>query len=76
MKRAYTDIPEGQMHYRFEGEGEPIILLHMAVSSSDEYTRAMHFLSRKYRAIAPDFLGAGDSDPAPAHIWYRTMPAP
>ena len=28
MKRAYTDIPEGQMHYRTEGEGEPIILLH------------------------------------------------
>jgi pimeloyl-ACP methyl ester carboxylesterase len=65
MRRAYTDIPEGQMHYRIEGEGEPIILLHMAVSSSDEFTRVMHFLSKKYSAIAPDFLGAGDSDPAP-----------
>jgi len=25
----------------------------------------MHFLSKKYRAIAVDFLGFGDSDPAP-----------
>ena len=65
MKRAYADIPEGQVHYRIEGEGEPVILLHMAVASSDEFVRPMHFLSKSYRAIALDFLGAGDSDPAP-----------
>jgi pimeloyl-ACP methyl ester carboxylesterase len=65
MKRAYVDIPEGQVHYRIEGEGEPIIFLHMAVASSDEFVRPMHFLSKSYRAIAIDFLGAGDSDPAP-----------
>jgi len=65
MKRAYADIPEGQMHYRIEGEGEPILLLHMAVGSSDEFSRAMHYLSKSYCAIAPDFLGAGDSDPTP-----------
>ena len=71
MKRAYADIPEGQMHYRVEGEGETILLLHMAVASSDEFTRVMHFLSRKYRAIALDFLGFGDSDPAPRE--YRII---
>jgi len=32
MKRAFTDIPEGQMHYRVEGTGEPVLLLHMAVA--------------------------------------------
>ena len=65
MKRAYTDIPEGQMHYRFEGEGDPIIFLHMSVGSSDEYSGVLHFISKKYRGIAVDFLGFGDSDPAP-----------
>jgi len=65
MKRAYADIPEGQMHYRMEGDGEPILLLHMAVGSSDEFSRVMHFLSQRYRAIALDLLGAGESDPAP-----------
>ena len=65
MKRAYAEIPEGQMHYRIEGEGEPILLLHMAVSSSDEFSRVIPFLTPKYRAIALDFLGAGDSDPSP-----------
>ena len=65
MKRAYADIPEGQIHYRVEGNGNPILLLHMAVASSDEYSRVMHFLSPKYRAVAMDFLGAGDSDASP-----------
>ena len=65
MKRAFTDIPEGQMHYRMEGNGEHILLLHMAVASSDEFTRVMHFLSPSYLAIALDCLGFGDSDPAP-----------
>ena len=65
MKRAFIDIPEGQMHYREEGKGEPVILMHMAVASSDEFTRVMHYLSPKYRAIAVDFMGFGDSDPVP-----------
>ena len=65
MKRAYVDIPEGQIHYRIEGKGEPLLLLHSAVGSSDEYSRAIPFLSKKYCAIAMDYLGHGKSDPAP-----------
>ena len=65
MKRAYADIPEGQIHYRIEGSGEPVLLLHAAVTSSGEYTRVIPFLSKTYCAIAMDFLGNGDSDPAP-----------
>jgi len=65
MKRAYADIPEGQIHYRIEGNGEPFLLLHMALASSDEYTRLMPFLSRNYRTIAMDYLGQGDSDQTP-----------
>jgi pimeloyl-ACP methyl ester carboxylesterase len=65
MKKAYTDIPEGQVHYRIDGTGEVILLLHASVSSSDEYARVMPFLSKKYCAVAMDFLGNGNSDPAP-----------
>ena len=39
MKRAFADIPEGQMHYRIEGSGEPVLLLHAATNSADEFTR-------------------------------------
>ena len=39
MKRAYADIPEGQIHYRIEGSGEPVLLLHAATTSSLEYAK-------------------------------------
>jgi pimeloyl-ACP methyl ester carboxylesterase len=53
------------MHYRIEGKGEPLLLLHSAVRSSAQYNRVIPFLSRNYRVIAIDFLGHGESDPAP-----------
>ena len=65
MKRAYTDVTDGQMHYRTEGSGRTLLLLHMAVSSSDEYERVIPFLSQNYRVIAPDYLGYGESDKPP-----------
>ena len=66
MKRAYVDVPEGQVHYRTEGNGgEVVLLLHMAESSSDEYARVIPFLSKTYRVIALDFLGFGESDKPP-----------
>ncbi len=62
---AYADIPEGQIHYRIEGSGEPILLLHAGVTSCDEYKNVIPFLSQNYCAIAPDFPGNGNSDPPP-----------
>ena len=65
MKRAYANIPAGQIHYRIEGIGESLLLLHAAVTSSGEYSRVIPFLSKNYCVIAMDFLGNGDSDNAP-----------
>ena len=65
MKRAYTDIPEGQVHYRSEGTGLPLLLLHQSVCSSDEYSRVIPLLSQNYRVIAMDTPGYGESDKPP-----------
>jgi pimeloyl-ACP methyl ester carboxylesterase len=65
MKRAYADIPEGQIHYRIEGSGDPVLLLHAATTSSLEYAKVIQFMSKSYCAIAMDFLGNGDSDQPP-----------
>lgn len=63
MKRAYLDLPYGQMHYRYAGEGEPVILLHMSGFSSAEYELAGDILAGKgYKVYAPDFMGFGNSD--------------
>lgn len=63
MKKAYLDLPYGQMHYRYAGEGKPVILLHMSGSSSDEYEKVGDILAKKgYKVYAPDFMGFGGSD--------------
>lgn len=67
MKRAYADTPEGQIHYLCAGDGEPLLLLHQT-GSSRQYQKLMPMLSRRYRTIAPDNLGAGNSDPLPANV--------
>lgn len=65
MKRGYADIPEGQVHYRTEGSGAPLLLLHQTAFSSDEYTRVIPLLSGSFRVIAMDTLGFGMSDTPP-----------
>ena len=65
MKKGYIDVPEGQIHYRTEGSGEPLILLHQAPLSSAEFNDVIPILSRHYWVIAPDMLGHGNSDDPP-----------
>ena len=62
MRRAYIDTPQGQIHYRTEGNGEPVLLLHNGGLTSDEYTEMLPFIGRSYQAIAMDILGYGNSD--------------
>ena len=62
MRRGYIDTQEGQVHYREEGTGEPLLLLHKAGLSSDEYTEMLPLLGKKYRAIAMDVLGYGNTN--------------
>ncbi len=71
MKRGYADIPEGQMHYRFSGSGDSVIvLLHMSGSSSEEFETLGDALAvRGHRVLAPDLLGFGSSD-HPSHYYY------
>jgi pimeloyl-ACP methyl ester carboxylesterase len=65
IKRAFLDTEDGQIHYRIGGEGEALLLLHMNPRSSDEYRELMPILAQKYRVIAMDFMGFGDSDKPP-----------
>lgn len=69
MKRAYIDIPAGQLHYRWAGSGpQSVVLLHMSGSSSDEYEVVGNLLAAQgLRAIALDLPGFGSSTPPPRH---------
>lgn len=65
MKRAYVEIAEGQVHYRYEGVGEPLLLLHQVAWSSQEFSKMLPMLAESYRVIAVDILGYGSSDHPP-----------
>ncbi|AYJ85885.1 alpha/beta hydrolase [Sphingomonas paeninsulae] len=63
-RRGYVDGPCGQVHYREQGTGQPIILIHQAPWSSIQYRHAIPLLAAKgYRVIAPDLPGHGMSNP-------------
>ena len=48
--------------YRDEGTGEVLLLVHGMGGSSNTWSGVIPLLAKKYRVIAPDLLGHGDSD--------------
>src|SRR6188508_643180 len=58
MRIALTD---GEMHYVDEGAGPPILFVHGTPTNSYEYRHLIAALSKRFRCIAPDHLGFGES---------------
>lgn len=65
VKRAFLDTEDGQILYRIAGEGQALVLLHMNPRSSDEFRELIPIFAQKYRVIAMDLMGFGDSDKPP-----------
>lgn len=66
MTRAYIDGPFGQIHYRQEGEGVPLLLLHQALLSQRQFEAAYAPLTKRgIQVIGLDLPGHGQSDPVP-----------
>lgn len=62
---GYAQAPQGQLHYRDAGSGDPILLLHQTPRSLDEFAELQPLLARNHRVIAMDMVGFGASPPAP-----------
>lgn len=62
FKPNYLDIEGVRVHYIDEGEGEIILCLHGEPTWSYLYRKMIPILRKKYRVIAPDFIGFGRSD--------------
>jgi pimeloyl-ACP methyl ester carboxylesterase len=61
VHRNFADTPDGQIHYATAGQGKPVLLLHQTPRSWDEYRDVLPIIGTRYRAIAMDTLGFGDS---------------
>lgn len=68
MRRGFVDTSAGQMHYREQGEGPALVLIHQALRSSLEYRRVIPRLADRYRVIAVDLMGYGDSTMPPSPL--------
>jgi pimeloyl-ACP methyl ester carboxylesterase len=61
VRRAFAEVPDGIVHYAEAGAGAPVLLLHQTPRSWDEYREVLPLLGGRFRAIAMDTLGFGDS---------------
>lgn len=60
-----TPCGAGTMVWRVWGEGEPVVLLHGGFGSWNHWVRNIAALATRYRVIAADMPGQGDSDDPP-----------
>jgi len=65
MRKGYVDLAEGQLHYRVEGQGPALLLLHQSPLSGEEYAALMPRLASTGTVYAIDYLGHGCSDDPP-----------
>jgi haloalkane dehalogenase len=54
-------LRDGEMHYVDEGSGPPILLVHGTPTNSYEYRHLIAALATRFRCVAPDHLGFGQS---------------
>ena len=65
IEHRYIEVPGGTIHCAIAGRGAPVLLLHQTPRSWDEYRDVLPLLAPRYRAIAIDTLGYGDSSKPP-----------
>lgn len=60
-KSNYIRVGDVKIHYKVWGKGEPIVLLHGAMEYWKEWKNQIPELAKKYRVIAVDTRGHGES---------------
>lgn len=62
VRRAFVYVDEGEIHYRYAGEGDtPLVMLHASPWSSLTLVGLIERLGRRRFVVAPDTWGNGDS---------------
>lgn len=61
LEKKRVPLSAGEIAYADEGDGPPVVLLHGFPTSSHMWRDVVPMLAPRFRAIAPDLLGYGDS---------------
>jgi haloalkane dehalogenase len=70
MKEEYCQLNEIRVHYRYAGDGNPVLLLHGWPTSSYLWRKEIKPLSKAHHIIAPYLAGFGLSD-KPLNVSYN-----
>lgn len=62
LEKRRVSTAHGELAYAEEGDGPAVLLLHGFPTSSHLWRDLVPILAPRFRAIAPDLLGYGDSD--------------
>ena len=73
FRHGFADVGEVTLHYVEAGEGETLVLLHGWPQTWYEWRRVMPELAKRYRVVAPDLRGLGDSSRPLSGYDKRTM---
>lgn len=66
IRYQYLDTDYGQLHARYAGDGDAVVLLHLTPGSGAQFDHILPLLADKgYQAWALDLLGNGRSAPLP-----------
>lgn len=70
MEGNYCQLNKIRIHYRYAGDGNPVLLLHGWPTSSYLWRKVITPLSKAHHIIAPDLVGFGLSD-KPLNVSYN-----
>ena len=68
-KKRFVRVGKADVAYYEEGNGEPLLLLHGCPFSSFIWREVIPLLSPRYRCLAPDLLGLGDTETPEGADW-------
>src|SRR5690554_3243352 len=61
LEHGYADLGDVRLHYVTAGRGDPVVLLHGWPQTWRMWRDVIPELAARYRVIAPDLRGLGDS---------------
>jgi len=73
LKSGYAPVDGLKMYYEVHGTGEPLILLHGGLGSSDMFSEIMPLLSKKRQVIAVDLQAHGRTADINRPLSYKAM---
>ena len=74
-EQRHSPCGEGEMVWRQWGEGPALVLLHGGYGSWTHWLKNIEALARRYRVIAADLPGLGDSAMPPAPVTPESLAA-